>query len=95
MKHNVHVMFWLTSDRNEAARLGCELKRIIEIAGVVTRYAFGTGSVERGKFRSEFGSAGVGHLNSPGFSRYSPGSLRFVFQTLPMTESPLFRRETE
>ncbi|MDR6918890.1 hypothetical protein J2X66_005795 [Pseudomonas sp. 3296] len=38
-------MVWLASLHDEAARLGCQLKRIIEIAGVVARYAFGTGSV--------------------------------------------------
>lgn len=45
MKHNGHVMTWLGALRDEAARPGCELKRIIEIAGIVARYAFGTGSV--------------------------------------------------
>jgi hypothetical protein len=45
MKHNEHVVVWLASLRDEAVRPGCQLKRIIEIAGVVARYAFGTGSV--------------------------------------------------
>ncbi len=45
MKHNEHVMVWLGALRDEAARPECELKRIIEIAGIVARYATGTGSV--------------------------------------------------
>jgi len=45
MKHNEHVMVWLSALRDEAMRPGCALERIIEIAGIVARYAFGTGSV--------------------------------------------------
>ena len=45
MKHNEHAMVWLGALRDEAARPDCELKRIIQIAGIVARYASGTGSV--------------------------------------------------
>lgn len=45
MKHNEHVMAWLTALRDEAAHPDCELNRIIEITGIVARYAFGIGSV--------------------------------------------------
>lgn len=45
MKHNEHVMTWLATLRDEARRPECELGRIIEIVGTLSRYAFGTGSV--------------------------------------------------
>lgn len=45
MKHNEHVMAWLTTLRDEAQRPECQLGRIIEIAGTIARYAVGTGSV--------------------------------------------------
>lgn len=45
MKHNEHVMVWLGALRDEASRPECELKRIIEIARTVARYASGTCSV--------------------------------------------------
>ncbi|MDH4602479.1 MULTISPECIES: hypothetical protein [Pseudomonas syringae group] len=45
MKHNEHVMTWLASLSDEAKRPDCHLRRIIEIAGTLARYGFGTGSV--------------------------------------------------
>ena len=45
MKHNQHVMTWLGALRDEASLPGCELGRILEIAAIVARYAFGTGSI--------------------------------------------------
>ncbi|NWD59258.1 hypothetical protein HX878_31610 [Pseudomonas veronii] len=45
MKHNEHVMVWLSALRDEAQSPSCALKRIIEIAGIVARYAYGAGTV--------------------------------------------------
>lgn len=45
MKHNEHVMVWLSALRNEAQAPQCEMDRIIEIAGIVARYAYGAGAV--------------------------------------------------
>lgn len=45
MKHNEHVMAWLVALRDEAACPESTLERIIEIAGVLARYASGPASV--------------------------------------------------
>jgi len=45
MKHNQHVMAWLATLRDEAERPECQLGRIIEIAGILARYAFAKGWV--------------------------------------------------
>lgn len=38
-------MAWLSALRDEAQAPRCALDRIIEIAGIVARYAYGAGSV--------------------------------------------------
>ena len=41
MKHNEHVMAWLGALRDEANRPDTTLERIVEIASILGRYAFG------------------------------------------------------
>lgn len=45
MKHNEHVMAWLVALRDEATCPESTIERIIEIAGVLARYASGPSSV--------------------------------------------------
>ncbi len=45
MKHNEHVMAWLTSLRDEASRPECGLGRSVQIIGILVRYSYGTSSV--------------------------------------------------
>lgn len=39
MRHNEHVLAWLGALRDEAVKPECDLERVVEIFGIVARYA--------------------------------------------------------